>query len=313
MEDRKSMFYHLNILTLISMLMIYTVHFFNVFKGDIDSFKYLMNFLRGFSLVGVLLSIVSTSYVFLEIKKDINYKSILLYLIIPTLFLTESNVYLFHIRHITYDLQHGFSGSWYINMYLGVILCLPFISKLDKKMPKITLVGALCLWIGGFYLSIINTTSTLLYLGSKVFIPYLGLTYLLYYFIFKHKKIFKFNTEIIIMIITMGLEIVAYAGLFDNRFYITSYFSPITLLYAVCFTKVIFQLPYKKYNIRKLSQTSYFFYFTHYYVIRTYIHYLNIENHIILGYIVGLLMAYVLAYIIYELYSLILKKVLFLY
>lgn len=308
----KKKFKNLNIITIIAMFMIYNIHFFNYFSSDITGFlsTNIMNLLRGFSLIAVLLFLVNMACTSVYLEKKINYRSLFLFIIIPTLLFEQINYILFGMPQAEYNFIGGFTGSWYGEMYVYVLLVLPlfvyFKNKYKYLMVSISILFVLC----GYYYSIISHSATGQDLRMFMVIPYSGLVYLFYYIIFEIKITFKTNHLIGLTLIGIVLETLAYSGMIENKYIITSYFSPVSIIYTTSIFLIIYNMNFKKSNYRIISRTSYFFYFCHYIIIKSYENFIpnHVENLTILFYILGLVASFVLAYITYNVYTMIINK-----
>lgn len=308
---RNNKYEQLNILTLMAMIMIYTIHYFNYFNKYLNSSieLYLASILRGIALIAVLIFVAITAYSNLYLNKEVNFQKLLLYIILPTLLLTYGFHLFFKESNVYWNTKIGFSSTWYGDMYIGLILSMSLIMFLKNKAKKMMLVVGILLTIFGYYYSIKTGNATAYDLGLLVFVPYIGLALVLNHILFEWDF---HNNTIIILLLIIGLlfQIYAYTPLNQyNRIYIISYFSPFSIMYTFGFIKLILNSNLSLKWVRKISRTSYFFYFCSYYVIKYFNNYslAFTKNNIFLCFVIGIFLSLMLSYVFYYLYDLTLK------
>lgn len=155
--------YTLDLIRIIAAFTVISVHFFlnNGFYGQIMTGKhmYLMTIIRNFFMICVPLFIILTGY--LMEKKKLGkkfYQGITKTLCIYVLASIACIIYKTSVGITDYDLKHAvfaildFSGapySWYIEMYIGLFLLIPFLNliflNLNQKQRKLLIITLLLL------------------------------------------------------------------------------------------------------------------------------------------------------------------------
>lgn len=296
----------LNLITLIAMIMIATIHFFNYFVNDI-TFAYseiIIPLMRGFAIIAVPLFVVNMGYSNLISNKRVNFEKLVLYIVIPTLIFTWVNHILFGTVEVFFNLEEGFSGSWFGDMYVGIMLLMPLITFYYYNKKKLMLVFSFALWLFAYLFSVNVGSATLLDLGLLVCIPYIGMLVCFSFLIFECKKLNNYIL-VIILLVSILLEAIAYAGVLEiNKFVITSYFSPVTFALTYSLFNLIYHSGLRIPNLRSLTQSSYFYYFTSYIMLR-YFRFINIEfviQYPIFTYFIVIVGAGILSYLSFKLY-----------
>lgn len=327
MEPKKVNFKNLNYITIVAMFMIVVIHYFNTFSQFLveNSIGYYLSlFLRGFALPAVVIYLSNTAVTSFYLGKNNNYKSLLIYLIIPTLLFQQFSFYMFDSVRPSFDFAEGFSGSWFGEMYVYITILIPFMYFWDKKSAlsrMILLIGAvICVGLG-YHTSIETNSATILAQGLKMTFPYAGLVYVLYRIIsiiINHLEQIKHSVGLKsgVWLVTISLlvaQMTAYAGLIDPKTIITSYFSPFTIGLAIGIWTLIYICDLSKFPaVRVVSQSSYFLYFTHYIMIRSVEKFAPTlpETHFWLTFIFVVIMAYVLSTLIFIGYKFACEKIL---
>ncbi len=319
-------FKNINVVTFIAMLMIINIHYFNNFNADVGegAATTIMLLLRGFALPAVVVYLTNTAFTSFYMKKGANFRTIFLFIIIPTLLFAQLQYVLFDQPAAAYTFAEGFSGSWFGEMYVYVMLLVPLFLYLDQKggiYRILLLIYSIVFVIAGYGYSIVTHDATANNLDVAMMFPYIAMVYLLYriiQFVVAHiayiEKSMMVKAILVLLIIICGDVLTqSYNGLFANATIGKSYFSPFTLIFSLSLWTLIYSLDLSKLpEIRIITRASYFLFFTHWIVIRTFITYFPDfpVNHVWVGLIITIVIAYVAAVILFELYSLVTVKLL---
>lgn len=319
-------FKNINLVTFIAMFMIINIHYFNNFHGYVSegTANTVMLILRGFALPAVIVYLTNTAFTSFYMQKGVNYRSLYLFIIIPTLLFAQLQHMLFDQPAAAYTFAKGFSGSWFGEMYVYVMLLVPLFLYLDLKggIYRVLLLGySIVFVIAGYGYSIATHDATANNLGVAMMFPYIAMVYLLYRVIqFVVSKIdyieksWMVKAILVLIIIICGyFEAQSYNGFFVNGAIGKSYFSPFTIIFSLSLWTLIYSLDLSKMpEIRVITRASYFLYFTHWIIIRAFLIYFPDfpANHVWLGLGITIVLAYVLAIITFELYTFIAVKLL---
>lgn len=316
---------NINYVTLVAMLMIINIHFFNEFSTNVGpESKLIMNTLRGFALPAVTLYLVNTAYTSFYLNKGVNYGRIFIYILIPTLLLTQAQHYLVGLDPVSFSFSQGFNYSWFGEMYLYVMMLVPlglYLNTKSKSTRNLMLVISIVLTVWGFYYSITAGTPTLSNLHFKMMFPYIGLIYVMYRMIevlinvvdkLEDKKLIQI--VLLVLIIISGIvETLAYSGIITHTLYVKSYFSIPTITFAVSIWALIYSLDLSKFpEIRTITKGSYFLFFVHWIIIRMFETYALdfTANHVWIMYIIIILSSYIVSTILFTIYEILVVKVL---
>lgn len=308
---------NINYVTLTAMFMIITIHFFKTFQGDVSSDAHtIMLLFRGFALPAVTLYLTNTAFTSFYLKKGVNYRSLFLFIIIPTLIFTQVQHYLFGMDPAFYNFHEGFNNSWFGEMYVYMMLLIPLALNLDNKNKltrNLMLVYAIVLTIGGYVYSVNVSNPTLSGLKIAMMFPYVGLTYFMYriieVFMNNMDKIekSKITRPLILLIIIIGgvIEAIGYSGI-SHDIAIRSYFSPVTVTFALCVWLLIYSNDLSKFpDIRVVTRSSYFLFFTHWILIRFFENFYPsfVEANVWIAYLIVVVGAYISSTILFTIYS----------
>lgn len=319
-------FKNINYYTFVSMIMIVVIHYFTTFNAYVQSdIAHIIMYLgRGFGIVAVTMYLTNTAYTSFSLNKKPNYRSIYLYVIIPTLLFQQIQHILFGVSQAQFDFVDGFSGSWFGEMYVYVMLLIPLYLYLHNKSPRARIM--LSIWsviatIIGLSASIILQDSTIGGLQLYNAIPYSGLVYTLYMlinagikYINTHENLKIFRIIAIVIIIACGLvQSIAYSGLLSHVAYIRSYFSIFNIAFATLTWLLIYSFDLSSApEIRTISRASYFLYFCHWIIIHGFEYYApNFPvNHVWLGLEITIVLALILSVAVFYAYDFIVTKIL---
>lgn len=151
---------NIDLVKCIAVFSVISVHFFlNTNFYDIKvtgNYMYLLTSARTLFMVCVPLFMITTGYLMRNKELSLKYykkikRVILLYIIINTLIVLYNHFYLgeaFRLRTLLGDILGFRLGySWYVNMYIGLYLLIPFLNiiynNLDSKKKKIVLIVTL--------------------------------------------------------------------------------------------------------------------------------------------------------------------------
>lgn len=319
-------FKNINYVAIIAMLMIVGIHYFNYFAKYVDGSIELniMYLIRGAALPAVVVYLTNTAYTSFYLKKGMNFRSLVLFIIIPTLMFQQLQHYMFGLDPVYFNLSEGFNGSWFGEMYVTMMLLVPFVLYWDSKNKYVQnglLALSILLTVFGYWYSLVFRTSTINSMELWMAIPYVGLTYLLYRIIKVGIKYIDSKENLSRMQIIMGilivimiiLEALAYAGMLPSKQVSSSYYSPVTIIFSVSLWLLVYSLDLSKLpNVRNISRGSYFFFFTHYLMIRSFEFYFpNLpENYVWLCFFVTIIGAYILSTLTFAIYQFVTVKVL---
>ncbi len=311
---------NINYISLISMAMVFTIHYWNSFYDYVDwqIATILMLFFRAIALPAVVLYLITTAYFYFYEQKSINFRNLLLYIIIPTLIVEQLLHYSFGFDAAEFNLHDGFIGTWFADMYIGALLLIPSFKKLDAKgglIANCLLAFCICLVLIGYGLTIYYADATLASIGLLMAIPYVALIYLLFKLLtlaIKHLPLSQSKLLLLALLMIIA-QMLAYADFFPIREIVISYFSPFTIALALALWLYIYQLDMSKLSvIRPVSKTSYFFYISHYFALTL------LENKFITfatlntwqGLIIGILISYLVSIFLFYIYDFIINSVL---
>lgn len=308
------------------MLMIVVIHYFTTFNANVQGqiAHLIMYLLRGFGIVAVTMYLTNTAYTTFYLNKKVNYRSLYLYVIIPTLLFQQAQHYLFGISQAQFDFTDGFSGSWFGEMYVYIMLIMPLYLHLHNKSEKsrrILSIWAVIATVLGLTASIILQSSTIDGLQLYNAIPYSGLVYTLYMIINAGVKYIENNDnlklfKIILLIIVIGCGVaqsIAYSGLLSHVAYIRSYFSIFNIAFATGAWLLIYAHDFSNAPaVRNISKASYFLYFCHWIIINSFKYYAPgfVENHVWIGLEITVVAAFLLSVIVFHLYDYLVTRVL---
>lgn len=319
-------FKNINYYTLVSMLMIVVIHYFTTFnanvEGQID--HVIMYLLRGFGIVAVTMYLTNTAYTTFVLNKGVNYRSLYLFVIIPTLLFQQMQHYLYGVSPAQFDFTDGFSGSWFGEMYVYIMLLMPLYLHLHNKSErsrKLLEIWAILATLSGLAASMILQNSTIDVLQLYNAIPYSGLVYTLYIIINRGIKYVDscddlkiFKIIMILIIIVSGLaQSVAYSGLLSKVAYIRSYFSLFNIGFATAAWLLIYSIDLDNApTVRIISRTSYFLYFCHWIIINNFKYNAPgfVENHVWLGLGITIVASFLLSILIFNIYNYLVTRVL---
>lgn len=312
----KPRYEQLNVVTLIAMMMIFTIHYFNRYTEVITSNQLytIASLLRGVALIAVPLFVANIGYTYIYLNKPVNYKKIFLYIVLPTLFLTQINLKITGDYTVFWNVEEGFSNSWFADMFIPLMLFVPLLQYLynNSRLTKKILVGLSILGLIWAYTYSLENSATLLGMGIWVFIPYLPMLIVLTFFIFEIKMKHWLIPSVLFIISTL---LISYGYYQVNNpevpklVVFNSYFGPLAIIASISLIYLIyhseFELPY----LRFVSRSSYFFYFTHHGVLKIYNLYFSeiVEAHILRFYVIGIIVSLILSTIAYAVYELVLN------
>lgn len=315
---------NINYVTFIAMFMIINIHFFKTFQGEVSDSAYnLMLLLRGFALPAVTLYLTNTAFTSFYLKKGVNYKSLYLFIIIPTLLLTQVQHYMFGMDPVVFEFSQGFNNSWFGEMYIYMMLLVPLALYLDNK-TKLTrsmiLIYSIIFTIWGYWFSVNVHNPTISNLKVAMMFPYLGLTFFMYriieFFMNNMEKIEKSKIIkpllVLIIVVCSLFEAAGYAGLLDNDIIVRSYFSPVTIIFALSMWLLVYSSDFSKLpEIRTITRSSYFLFFIHWILIRSFENYWFdfASMHVWITYVIVIIGAYLVSTILFSLYSTLVLKV----
>ncbi len=320
---------NLNYITLVAMIMLVNIHFFNTFNEIPSSAieKGIMYTLRGMTVSAVSVYLANTAFTSLKLQKGADFKKLYLYILIPTVLLTQLQYLMFKAYSfppVTYNFADGFSSSWFGEMYLYMMMLIPlflYLHNKSKLTQNLLFVYALIMSSVGYIVSIIMRMSTTASTGLLMMFTYSALVYVLFRiidFLLKHitDKNIKFVRIVAVLMILLisGLETLFYAGMLDIRqVYICSYFSPLATIFAVAIWILIYTADLSKLpEVRALTKGSYFYFFTHWIMIRILKYYAPsfVAAHIWISLILTFTLAILLAYILFTAYDYTIRNIL---
>lgn len=324
-KEKMIKYKNINYVTLIAMFMIINIHFFNEFAVNVnDNMQGIVVFLRGFALPAVTLYLTNTAFTSFYLKKGVNYRSLFLYIIIPTLVFAQIQHYLFKLPPAVYNFAEGFNYSWFGEMYVYMMLLVPLALYLDNKSKfsrNAVFAYSIIFTILGYLISLYTNNSTINTIDLAMMFPYLGLTFFMYRIIewfMKHLETIensrKIKISLIIIIIVAGIfEMLAYGGILTHGTISKSYFSPFTIAFALSVWLLVYSLDLSKLPaVRGITKSSYFLFFTHWIIIRGYEYYAPdfVVNHVWIAYLSVVIGAYISAVILFNAYDFLVVKVL---
>lgn len=297
-----------NLITFFAMIMVATQHYLLYLGGNFHfvGSSQVVNVLQGFSRPAVDLFVLNIGYSNIYLNKSVKFDRVLLYVILPTIFLTAFNNYVFSANGgFTFTLSWGFAGSWFGDMYVGLMFLVPLCVYGMQKNKNFTVFVGIIVWILSFILSVYWHENKLDNTGVLVGIFYIGIIIPLTYF-----TLFFKNPSKILLWITFILcgviETLSYGGSIAHTL-IQSYFSPITLLETYSFFLIIYNSNWKIPKLRNLTRSSYFYYFLSYTLIKffeaTNARNLFVGNYPIISYILVIFGGMVLSYIVFAMYT----------
>lgn len=249
-----------------AILSVVGVHFFlntRYYRVDLNNINlFIQTVIQQICLICIPLFVMATGY--LNNNTKINkryYKKILPIIYLYLLYSIPALIYRSHIGEIPFDIPlwvdqilhfKGHRYSWYINLYFGLFLLIPFLNKmynsLENKKEKIILIGILALLtcaaavpafhLPGYWKSIYPLT---------------------YYFVGKYIKEFKpeisvpKNIGFIIMIVLLQaiIEYIA-AGNGEYKHVLTDYSSVFRLVEGYLIFILLYKLEIKNNSFRKI-------------------------------------------------------------
>lgn len=241
----------IDIIKALAITFVIGVHFFlntKFYTTNLTNLNlFMQTFIQQIFLSCIPLFLISTGYLNSNTKIDLNYfKKIIPIMIIYLLYSVPALIYRSNIGEINYDIKlwieqillfKGHRYSWYINLYFGLYLLIPFFNRmynsLDTKKDKLILISIL------LFLTTINGTPNY---WAKLY-P------LTYFYIGKFIKEFKPNIQtskgflcfIMIVLIETSLEfLVASNGRYVH------YFNDYSSLFRAMQSTIIFLILYNK-------------------------------------------------------------------
>ena len=210
----------IDIVKTIAILSVVGVHFFlntKFYRVNLDNTNlFIQTIIQQICLTCIPLFVMSTGY--LNNNTQINksyFKKILPIIYIYLLYSIPALIYRYYIGEIHFDIQlwikqvldfKGHRYSWYINLYFGLFLLIPFLNRmwnsLESKKEKITLIGLLTLLTCATALRFLHLPNY----WSSIY-P------LTYYFIGKYIREFKPSMNTVKNIILLVLVILVQAFL----------------------------------------------------------------------------------------------------
>lgn len=302
----------LNIITFVAMIMIFTIHYFNSYTNIITSNRLLIivSVLRGVALIAVPLYITNIGYTNIYLNKEVNFKKIYIYIILPTISLTQMNLTISGTNSVFWNTNEGFSNSWFADMYVPLMLVVPLIQYIynKSKISKRILVVLSLIGLSYAYMYSLNYSATLLGLGIWVFVPYIPMLIVLTYAVFEIKIKSKLLLVGLFFLCTLAIGYGYYQSanpMIPKLVFFNSYFGPLAIIATIAIFKLIYDsnlsIPY----LRFISRSSYFFYFTHHAVLKIYYLYFYdlVEKHLLRFYILGIVISLILSTFIFQLYK----------
>ncbi len=302
----KEIYTRLNFISAMAMAMIFTVHYFSKFQTSIDGViaNQIAYILRSISIIAVPLYLTITGFSYIYLKKEMSIGKTFINIILPTAFLATFNTILFDFKGFSYNFKVGFYANWFADLFLGLMIVLPFFIYWYHKNEKI---GTTLAFIGTFVGMVLCTyfqTSNMNFMGIWVFLPYIPHIFTLTYLAFNYELE---NKVILLAIFIIGFLMVysTYTDFYENLGITTriirSYFSIPVVMMTFSFIKLIMLTNIPMINYRFVSRASYFYYFTHYIMIHIFELWIPdfSHNNVMICYVIGVIGAYILAVILY--------------
>ncbi|MGL5313600.1 MAG: acyltransferase [Peptostreptococcaceae bacterium] len=256
----------IDIVKSIAILSVVGVHFFlntRFYRVELDNFNlFIQTIIQQICLICIPLFVMSTGYLNNSISIDKKYfKKLLPIIYLYLLYSIPALIYRYQIGEIPFDIPMwigqvlDFKGnrySWYINLYIGLFLLIPFLNRMynsiETKKEKQILIGILTILTCA-------TTIRALHLPN-----YWSSIYpFTYYFIGKYIKEFTPRLNIsknilllILVILVQGIAEYVAAGQGEYRHILTDYSSIFRLIEAYLLFILVYKLDIKNITLKNL-------------------------------------------------------------
>lgn len=256
----------IDIVKTIAILSVVGVHFFlntRFYRVDLDNFNlFIQTLIQQIFLICIPLFVMSTGY--LNNNTDISkkyFKKILPIIYLYLLYSIPALIYRYRIGEIPLDIPmwveqvlefKGNRYSWYINLYIGLFLLIPFLNRMynsiETKKEKQLLIGILTL---------LTCATTI----RKLHLPdYWSSIYpITYYFIGKYIRDFSpkmnISKNIVLLVVVILVQAIAEyiaAGQGEYRHILTDYSSIFRLIEAYLLFILVYKIDIKNNKVRTI-------------------------------------------------------------
>ena len=307
-KDSNYVYTRLNYLTILGMVLVFTVHFCNNKQiSAMGQSNQIIQYIRGFSYVAVPLFIGILGYTYLYRGKKINLANYFVYIFLPSLVVASIDAIIKGRQISVFSFYNGLEAHYFGMVILSIFIFLPTFNKIIKKINPWYIV--IPFYIFSVLVVLIEKNQMVDVLGYFMALAYIPLMYIIVKLVFN-----KVNNNLLNLLI-----IVCCTYLIGKAYYVKipifytllfkSYISVPSILMVSAIMKLFLNFRFKIPSLLFISKTSYFFYLIHFLVLNRYMGPLmKTDLNLVVIYLIMLSLSLAASYLIYISYDFIIKK-----